>query len=107
MSEPLLTHTFLGDQEKEKDKINEFLTKDCSIEDEDESDYEEAETTIKLRRAGKIQKKKRIFQPTVMPSKDSPSDKSSNQTFIQCNNSNIFNESHHSNDSKHSDDSNQ
>ena len=76
MEKELLQHSFLGNTEEEKEKIELFLKKKCNIEEEDdESDYEEAEITNKLRREGKMTRQKRTFQPptikTVVVNKDS------------------------------------
>ena len=46
--------SYLG--KEELDKINEFLTKEVNIEDEEESDYEEAEQTNERRRQEKANK---------------------------------------------------
>ena len=56
MPEQVLIRTFLG--KEEEDKINAFLNKECNIEDEEESDYEEASITIQKRRDGKQERKK-------------------------------------------------
>ncbi|ELP87393.1 hypothetical protein EIN_096500 [Entamoeba invadens IP1] len=60
-NEPLLRKTFLGKEEQEK--IEQFLNKDVNIEDENESDFEEATEAVKKRRElkKKADEKKKNF----------------------------------------------
>ena len=71
-NEELLTTSFIGDKQIDQDKILAFLNKTCNIDDEEESDYEEAQTTNQLRREGKISRGRRPFLP---PTTSRPSQK--------------------------------
>ena len=87
MEEPMLTQSFIGDKQVDQDKITAFLNKVCNIEDEEESDYEEAQTTNQLRREGKLSRGRRPFLP---PTTAAPlSNQSNNQNNNTINNNNI------------------